>query len=103
MLGGRSGELGVTVLVTAVAECVMPSVSVAGGPLVLEKWELLRHPLTWRAAGQPFPVVGHVRLVVVAARHRGLRQARRPARTHEPAGPPGAQDAGRRLGGKGDI
>src|SRR5580692_9978892 len=103
MVGGRSGELGVTAVVTAGWACVMPLASAAGRALVLEKWEFLRHPLTRRAAGELSPVVGQMGLVVIAARHGRLSQAAGPAGAQAPAGPGKTHDPGGGLGGQAEF
>ena len=94
MVGGRSGELGGTVVVTEVAGRVMRSASAGDAAVVLEKWEFLGDPLARRAAAEQSPVVGQVGLVVVTAHHRDLGQAGRPPGPQVPAGPAETQDRG---------
>src|ERR1700735_4329750 len=103
MVGGRSGELGVTAVVTAVSGWVIRSACAAGRVLVLEKWELLGYPLTRRAAGQPLPLVGQVGLVEVAAGDRGLSQARRPAGAQELPGLAETENPGQGLGRQAEL
>src|SRR5580693_4020911 len=81
----------------------MPVASAPRRPLVLEKWELLRHPLTRCAAAELFPVVGQVSLVKVAAHNGGLSQAARPAGTQVAAGLAEPHDPGGHLGGQAEF
>ena len=61
MVGGRSGELGATAVVTVGLVFVIPPACAAVGLLVLEKTEFLRHPLARCAATE---LIGEVDLAL---------------------------------------